>query len=39
MQSVFVLIEKVDTKYKIEQVNEAFSDAIAGKNIKTLLVK
>ena len=36
---LYSIIEKVGTKYKIEQVNEAFSDAIAGKNIKTLLVK
>ena len=33
------IIEKVATKYKIEDVNLAFSDAKAGKNIKTLLIK
>ena len=33
------IIEKVATKYKIEDVNLAFSEAKAGKNIKTLLIK
>lgn len=33
------LIEKLGSKYKIEQINEAIIDAKSGNNIKTLLVK
>ena len=33
------LIEKLSSKYKIEQINEAIVDAKSGNNIKTLLVK
>ena len=32
-------IEKLCSKYKVEQINEAIVDAKSGKNIKTLLVK
>ena len=33
------LIEKLGSKYKVEQINEAIMDAKSGNNIKTLLVK
>lgn len=33
------LIEKLGSKYKVEQINEAIIDAKSGNNIKTLLVK
>lgn len=33
------LIEKLGSKYKVEQINEAIVDAKSGNNIKTLLVK
>jgi D-arabinose 1-dehydrogenase-like Zn-dependent alcohol dehydrogenase len=33
------IIEKCATKYAIEEVNQAFADAKAGKNLKTILVK
>ena len=33
------LIEKLGSKYKVEQINEAIADAKSGNNIKTLLVK
>ena len=33
------IIEKLCSKYKIEQINEAIIDASSGKNIKTLLVR
>ena len=33
------LIEKLSSKYKVEQINEAVADAKSGNNIKTLLVK
>lgn len=33
------LIEKLGSKYKVEQINEAIIDAKSRKNIKTLLVK
>lgn len=32
-------IEKLGTRYKLENVNDAFRDAEAGKNVKTILVK
>ena len=32
-------IEKLGSKYKVEQINEAIADAKSGNNIKTLLVK
>ena len=33
------IIEKLGTKYKEPQINEAIVDAKSGNNIKTLLVK
>lgn len=33
------IIEKLGTKYKVAQINEAIVDAKSGNNIKTLLVK
>ncbi|MBQ7090925.1 MAG: alcohol dehydrogenase catalytic domain-containing protein [Clostridia bacterium] len=33
------LIEKLGSKYTVEQINEAIADAKSGNNIKTLLVK
>lgn len=32
-------IKKLASKYKVEQINEAFDDAKSGNNIKTMLVK
>lgn len=36
---LYPLIEKLGSKYKVEQINEAIVDAKSGNNIKTLLVK
>lgn len=33
------IIEKLGTKYKVAQINEAIVDAKSGNKIKTLLVK